>query len=352
MPRGLPKAVKQCLEKSRDSSLLAIETYNKPAVKFKSGGYIILMVIAWTSLFHAIFFRQKRKPFYKKNNRFEKKEGDYCYWELSTCIKEYYKADIANPVRKNLEFFIPLRNMVEHKSLPEIDADIFAECQALLLNYDKLIQKEFGEKFCIRESLSFAIQLFPSSKSLNEAIMANPSNKPIVDFIKNYRSTITAETLNTGEYSFKAFLIQVANHETKSTLPIQFVAYDKLDEQQKTNVNRVAALVKNKFIQVPVTNKDLLKPGAVVEKVQNALGNPILKKNGKDRAKFNMETHTRCWKSYKVRPEKRAESPERTNSKYCIYDEPNGSYLYTEDWAEFLVEEMSVEYNYRSLYED
>lgn len=87
MLRGLPKAVKTSLEKSRDFALLAVETYNKPAIKFKLGGYIILMVIAWTSLFHAIFFKQKKKPFYKTKNRFDKKDGDYCYWELSTCLK-------------------------------------------------------------------------------------------------------------------------------------------------------------------------------------------------------------------------------------------------------------------------
>lgn len=46
MSRGLPKAVKKFLEKSRDSALLAVETYNKPAIKFKSGGYIVLMVIS------------------------------------------------------------------------------------------------------------------------------------------------------------------------------------------------------------------------------------------------------------------------------------------------------------------
>ena len=258
MPRGLPKAVKKCLEKSNDSALLAVETYNKPAIKFKSGGYIILMIISWTALFHAFFFKQKKKPYYKTNNRFDKRDGDYCYWELSTCLSKYFGTETNNPIRKNLEFFIPLRNMVEHKSIPEIDSDIFAECQSLLLNYDKIMEKEFGVKYCLRESLSFALQLYPSSKSLNNAIVANPSTKPIVDFIKSYRSAISTETLNSGEYSFKAFLIQVANHQTKSTLPIQFVAYDKLDEGQKTNVNRVAALVKNKFVQVPVTNKNLL----------------------------------------------------------------------------------------------
>ena len=55
--RGLPRTVREGLDKARDSALLAVEVYNKPAVKFKSGGYITLMIIAWTSLFHAIFFR-------------------------------------------------------------------------------------------------------------------------------------------------------------------------------------------------------------------------------------------------------------------------------------------------------
>lgn len=351
MPRGLPKNVKKSLEKALDSSLLAVETYNKPAIKFKSGGYIVLMVIAWTALFHAIFFKQNKKPFYKTNNRFDKKDGDFCYWELRTCVSNYFGADHNNPIRKNLEFFIPLRNMIEHKSIPELDPDIFAECQALLLNFDRIIEKEFDEKFCLRECLSFALQLYPSSKSLNNAVIDNPTNKPIVDFIKTYRSAITADVLNTGEYSFKAFLIQVANHQSKNALPIQFVAYDKLDDAQKNNVNRIAALVKNKFVQVPVTNKGLLKPGIVVERIQKALGNLKINKNGRDRDKFNQDAHTRCWKKYEVRPEKNAANPEHTKSQYCIFDQPNGTYLYTEEWSDFLIEELSTEENFDSLYQ-
>lgn len=41
MSRRLPYKVKQCLEKSHDSALQAIETYNKFAIKFRSGGYIV-----------------------------------------------------------------------------------------------------------------------------------------------------------------------------------------------------------------------------------------------------------------------------------------------------------------------
>lgn len=67
-------------------------------------------------------------------------------------------------------FSIPLRNKIEHKSLPQIDPDLFAECQAMLLNFDKILELEFGLDYCIRESLSFSLQLFPSLENLAAAV--------------------------------------------------------------------------------------------------------------------------------------------------------------------------------------
>lgn len=148
MPR-LPKKVKNSLTKARESALLAVEIYNKPAVSFRSGGYIVLMIIAWTAFFHAYFFRKKIKPFFREKNRrtYKRVNGEYWYWDLEKCLKEYFGTDTANPIRKNLEFFIPLRNIIEHKSLPEIDSDIFAECQSMLLNFDELLEKNFGVQY-------------------------------------------------------------------------------------------------------------------------------------------------------------------------------------------------------------
>jgi hypothetical protein len=54
-PIRIGKNLRPYLQKAKDSALLAIEVYNKPAIKFRSAGYIALMVIAWTALFHAIF---------------------------------------------------------------------------------------------------------------------------------------------------------------------------------------------------------------------------------------------------------------------------------------------------------
>ena len=269
--RGLPRAVRVALQKARDCALLAVEVYNKPAATFKSGCYITLMVIAWTALFHAVFYRRKIKPYYRKSaRRYARVDGDYKHWELGECLKQYYREDAGNPVRKNLEFFIPLRNKVEHCSLPEIDSNIFGECQAMLLNFDEMLEREFGVKHCLRQSLSFALQMYPSSSNLAEAVKRNRAAGAAVEFIEQYRSSISADIIQSGQYAFKAFLIQVANHQSKDALSIQFVHYDKLTDEQKKGIEPLVAMVKYKH--VPVANANTIPAGRVAKRVQEALG--------------------------------------------------------------------------------
>jgi hypothetical protein len=351
MPRGLPRKVKTSLSKARESALLAVEIYNKPATEFKTGGFIVMMVVAWTSLFHTIFFRRKIKPYYKEdNNYFYKKiDGEYWYWELRRCLKEYFGNDTQNPIRLNLDLFIKLRNKIEHKSLPKIDPDIFAECQAMLLNFDEILRQEFGEDYCISEMLSFSLQLSPNSESLSKASLSKEEQK-VINFIHSYRSAISTDVIKSGKFSFKAFLIQVANHNSKDALPIQFIQYDKLDESEKKNVERVAMLVKEKLKKVPVRNPNSMLPKEVVKKVQNRLGNPKIKTGRNIIDLFNSTTHTRCWKKYGVRPKSSSDQPEKTIDKFCIYDDAFETYMYKPKWIDFLVEKMSDKNEYCSLY--
>jgi hypothetical protein len=253
-----------------------------------------------------------------------------------------------NPVKVNIEFFIPLRNKIEHKSLPEIDCNIFGECQALLLNLDELIEKEFGIKYCVRESLSFSLQLFPSTETLSAAVKQNPVAKPVVDFINKYRSTVSTEVFESNKYSFKAFLIQVANSKSESVLPVQFVHYDKLSDPQKAELGKFVAMVK--FKEVNVSNADTMKASSVVKLVQKALGNPKKKRLKRMVDKFNPAIHTRCWRKYNARPQGDSKQPELTNTKYCLYDKVHKDYIYTQEWVDFLVEKMSNEDEYLSLF--
>lgn len=345
------KMVRESLEKARESSLLAVEIYNKPAIKFKSGAYIVLMIIAWSSLFHAYFFNKNIKPFRKKSNgRFEKRDGDYVYWELNESIKEYFK-EKQDPVRSNLEFFIPLRNKIEHKIMPEIDSNIFGECQALLLNFDSYIEMFFGSKYCIKESLSFSLQLFPSITTDSHNSLKSRGTAEILNFIENYRSATANNIISDPKYSFRAFLIQVANHQSKDALAIQFVNFDKLNSEQREELSKFVAMIKYK--EVPILNSEMFTAGKVVEIVQERLGNPIIErkvsKRVKEVDKFNMSTHTQFWKKYKIRPSKK-DSETKTNEKYCMYDKAHNDFLYTKEWIEFLIEKMNEPGIYESLF--
>ena len=160
----------------------------------------------------------------------------------------------------------------------------------------------------------------------------------MVDFIQQYRSTISAEVAGSGKFAFKAFLIQVGNHKSESALPIQFVHYDKLPEDQKKQLSNFAVMVKNK--EVPVANPDTIRAGDVAMKVQAGLGNPQVERGGKQVNRFNLSLHTRCWKRYKARPDGASTNPEATDWKFCIYDRRHNDYGYTQAWVDFLIEKL------------
>jgi hypothetical protein len=76
--------------------------------------------------------------------------------------------------------------------------------------------------------------------------------------------------MNSGQFAFKAFLIQVANHLSQDTMAIQFVQYDKLTEEQKAEVSRIPVLIKLKSIGV--LNESYMRAGEVVKKFSSNWG--------------------------------------------------------------------------------
>ena len=259
--KGEPVIVKQLLQKAKDSALLAVEFYNKPAVSFKSEGFITMMCIAWTSLFHAYFFKNKIKPFDKENGKryrykkipIELPNGktikDNKWWELSKCIKQYYGSDTNNPVRKNLEFFSIIRNMIVHRNIPELDSNLYAECQANILNFNDFLKEHFGEKHSLDYMLSYTIQMFKSNKNFVYATNSELKKKnalEIVEFIRSFRSSLSTDVFKSQEYSYKAVFIQVKNHESKDALPLKFINENDLTDEQKEQLKDMIGVVLTK----------------------------------------------------------------------------------------------------------
>jgi hypothetical protein len=96
MPRGLPQKVKDHLEKCRWAAIAAVESYNRPNNHFRTALYVVLIIMAWTALFHAIFHRRGRNPWYRKKpslggqkTRYIRVDGEPKHWDLAECLKQY-----------------------------------------------------------------------------------------------------------------------------------------------------------------------------------------------------------------------------------------------------------------------
>ncbi|HEY5534426.1 MAG TPA: DUF3644 domain-containing protein [Ignavibacteria bacterium] len=337
--------IKQLLEKSIDSALLAVEIYNKPRTAFRSGGYIVLMGIAWLSLFHAIFERNKIKYFYKRGNRYQLIDGERKAWELSECIGQYYE-DKNPPERNNLEFFIKLRNKIEHRFLPKLDIDVFGECQAMLINFENLITSEFGDKYAVKENLVFALQfssILQEKQQVALKIKESKDYKNVRKFIENYKTNIGDAIRNSLGYSFKVFLIpKVGSHEKSSDVAIEFVKYDPQKPEEMEKYQKFLVAIKEK--QVPMQG---LRAGQVCDRVSKAL-----KSKMPEGWIFNPGyNHVKCWKYYRIRPSKNSPNPEKTNQQYCFYNSAFNQYEYTEIWVNFLINELSKDDTYKKIME-
>ncbi len=247
---------KSILESSIDSALLAVEIYNKPRTAFRSEGYITLMIIAWTRLFHAHFHNTIGNRYYYKesNGRYKRVDGEPKSWELATCIKKF--GQLTSPVEKNLEFFIKLRNKVEHRHIDkrEVDTLIFGECQALLYNYENLLISLFGQEYAINEALVYSLQFSqlrtPQQEVANKAALSKDLTE-LIDFVKMYRTNLTDDDYGSQEYSIKLLQIPKISNTNRADAAIDFVRWDELSEEDKAAYKQVAVIIKDKKFNQP-----------------------------------------------------------------------------------------------------
>jgi hypothetical protein len=340
--KGLPYEVKTLIQKARESAQLAVETYNRPTAQFRSGAYVVLMIIAWTALYHAIFIRKHVKPYYRKRNshRFEKVDDEYKRWELSECMQQYF-GDLNPAIRKNLEFFITLRNRLEHHSLAEIDPEIFGECQAMLLNFETVLVEQFGERYAIRGGLTFALQFSKSGPGTSLRGVGKVSQQKafanVKSFIDRFRSSLSTEVQTDLAYSFKVFLVpKIGNHATGDAVAVEFVKYDASKPDEMKQYEKVVAMIKPKEIQV--ANLGLIKASAVVAQLSKRLGK-----------KFTMYDHKSCYEHFNARPVRGKGDPAACDTRHCVYDDVHKDYCYKPEWVEFLATKLSDEATYAMI---
>lgn len=320
-----------------DSALLGVEIYNKPRTTFRSEGFITMMIMAWTRLFHAYFNSTIGDKYYykKKNGRYDTIDGERKAWELTTCIRKYGK--LTSGVESNLNFFIKLRNKIEHRHIEkrEIDTLIFGECQSLLFNYESQLIEFFGSNYSINEALVYSLQFSQIRSQQQEKANKSALSKDlseIITFIQKYRNSLNDNTYNSIEYSIKLVQIPKISNTNRADAAIEFVKWDSLSDEDIAAYEKLNVIIKDKTIKVEAANVGRLKPSEVVKKVNLGLSGKSITQN----------LHTTLYKLFAIRPNNGSEDPFDTRAEFCLYDEPHNDYVYQDAWVVFLIHFMQT----------
>lgn len=317
------------IEKAHNSALLAVEIYNKPLICYRTEGYIVLMMIAWTSLFHAILLKKGESIEYKKSD-----VGNYL--DLRKCINKY-DGILKKEIDANLSLLMDLRDQIVHRENPELDDALFGYCQSCLLNFEEIIVEYFGERYQLPNSLAYSLQFSRKLKPEQYSVTKKYRNRQtykVLDFIKDFETQLfesNPEVYKSQNYNFRIYMVPKLVKENKSEAAIEFIHYDNLDPESIDEIEKAMFVIKETRV-----GGEYYKAGEVCKIVYEKLKST----KGTDWKFSPSYHHVKCAKYFGIREGYNTENPEITKKEYCIYDPVFNAYIYTKQWINFLVKKI------------
>lgn len=315
--------------KAHQSALLAVEIYNKPLSTYRTEGFIVLMMIAWNSLFHAIFLNKG------ENIKYSEKGIDN-YLDLRKCINKY-TGKLKKEISANLELLIEIRDQIVHKENPVIDDKLFGYCQSCLLNFEEILVDNFGEHYQLPNTLAYSLQFSKIHTSQQVESIKNYRNRhnyKMIDFISEFETNlfnIDPEVYKSQNYCFRIYLIPKVVKENKAEAAVEYINYDMLDPDVTANISKAILVIKENRVA-----GEYYKASQVCKKINERLKN-IKGPNWIFSPSFH---HSKAAKYFNIREGYKTSNPEKTKKEYCYYDPLFKQYIYTKQWIDFLTNRL------------
>ena len=151
------------LDKSEEAFLMAIEIYNKPTIKYRLEGFSFFICNAWELLLKAKMLKEGSSIYYP--NKVDRTIS------LSDCVSKVFTND-KDPVRKNLEIIIGLRNTSTHFVIKEMDSIYLPFMQANVLNYSQKMFDFFNRDITKKIDSSFMSLVINNEEMSDEEILS------------------------------------------------------------------------------------------------------------------------------------------------------------------------------------
>jgi hypothetical protein len=289
----------ELLIKAREAMIGAVHTFNGAGITFRAELFIVSAIIAWTYLLHAWFRRAGIDyRYYRKGEVVLTKHGAEKFWELEKCLNDH-RCPVPNGPKNNLKILINLRHEIEHRSTNRIDDAVLGRLQACCLNFNDLLQSEFGPQFGLERRLSIALQ-FVSFSADQRSILTKAKSLPqnVETLIENFEQNLSDEEISDPKYSYKLAMVPIsAKRENSANEAIEFISpgSDEAVEIQKILLNEIE---KAKYL-----------PKEIVTKMQE---------EGFDN--FSMHDHTLLWKRLGAKDPNRGYGIESLGGRWGWYE--------------------------------
>jgi hypothetical protein len=334
---------KLTLEASRDEALLAVDLYNQPSRARRLEGFFVHIHVAWLYLFQARYQRGGLSYFYRRaNGRYEKVDGERKTWDLAHFVRSGWLAE-NEPVRKNLELTIALRNKIEHRFEDSAALATAGYAQALLVNYDAELRDTFGPEHSLGESLRFPVFIGALTREGAARMAAAQQRLPkkISKFLTEFQAPLDRSLVNDPRYEFRLNLLPKTGPKADADLALSFVRADDLTVEQREmleNLDKAGMVIVRDQIR-EVVNADKMKPTAAADAIEAAI--PF---------RFSPYSHfPRAWQALNARPKAGDAHPERTRTDLCVFDKPHNDYLYTTAFVDAVVTRVRTEAGFREF---
>lgn len=170
--------VTKLLEKSQEAFIMALEIYNKPTLKYRVEGFSFFICNAWELLLKAYLISKGESIYYKDDTSRT--------FSLEVCIKKVLTNE-HDPLRKNLEKIVELRNISTHFITEEYELIYIPLFQSCVINYTNKLMAYFNVDITERLGSNFLTLSVRLSDIDENEIKAR------------YPSTIVSKLLHTKE---------------------------------------------------------------------------------------------------------------------------------------------------------
>ncbi len=183
----MKRLTRNLIANSIEAFILALETVNRPSVKYRTESFCFLFCNAWELLIKAKLLNDGNKIFYPKEYKKPRRS-----LSLDDCLNRIFTSE-KDPVKLNVKTIHELRNNAIHLVIPFIPIDIMGLFQAGVLNYPKMLQEWFSKNLSDRVPLGMMAIVYdfdPKKHSLENAKMHRSLPAETIKWLSHFQKAI------------------------------------------------------------------------------------------------------------------------------------------------------------------